>query len=100
MRKPDLSFNRIGDLSWEAHIDDICYELNLIEDFLAEFIFETKSRLPDADIEIYERKHAEYEYQDKKINYKNYITEFKINITFETKEEEAQFIILKSNGII
>lgn len=99
MRLPSLDFARdCAQLSWEAHTDDICFMTEEVEEMILNFAHRFEEKFPEAECEVYSRKIDEWESEKRGADEGMFITDFLITLKFNSDEDEAQFIMLKSCG--
>lgn len=96
---PSLNFVRdCVQLSWEAHADDISFETEEVEGMILDFANKFEEKFPDAECEVHSRRIDEWESEQRGAHEGAFITDFLITLKFDSSEDEAEFIMLKSSG--
>jgi hypothetical protein len=98
---PSLDFTRNRQpLSWEGHTDDVCFMTEEVEGMILNFAHKFEVIFPDSECQISSRKINEWESERYGVKAGAFITDFLITLKFNSDEDEAQFILLKSCGEI
>jgi hypothetical protein len=100
MHEPGLIFERVSDLIWESFSDDVYDMTEDVEFMIRNFIYNFEKSFPKVIVEVNERKVDAWEIERRGNHHGMYttITDFNVVLHFNSNEEEAEFIMLKSAG--